>query len=90
MTFDTNGALFEDPAAQPIDADTFFAGALPGAIVEQSGAWNGADTLSGGVVALIAPLDPLPRPQGTATPTLIVGTLRSGDALFADGFESPP
>ena len=87
LTLDSTGATFEDPAGNVIDADTFFAGALPGALVEQTGAWNGVDTLSGGVVALIAPLDaPLPQAAGAA-PTLIVGTLRGGDALFANGFD---
>ncbi|MEO7432594.1 MAG: DUF5666 domain-containing protein, partial [Dokdonella sp.] len=50
LTLDSTTSTFEDPAGNAIDADTFFAGALPGAIVEQSGAWNGIDTLSGGVV----------------------------------------
>lgn len=85
LTLDSTGATFEDPAGNPIDADTFFAGALAGASVEQSGSWNGIDTLTGGVVALIAPLDVPPPPA--ATPTLIVGTLRAGDRLFANGFD---
>jgi len=85
LTLDTTGATFEDPAGNAIDADTFFAGALPGASIEQSGSWNGVDTLVGGVVALIAPLDP---PAGAGAPrSLIVGTLRGGDHLFADGFD---
>jgi hypothetical protein len=84
LTLDATGATFEDPAGHAIDADTFFAGAVPGAIVEQSGAWNGVDTLSGGVVALIAPLDP---PPADAPRLLVVGTLRAGDALFANGFD---
>ncbi|HEY6942842.1 DUF5666 domain-containing protein [Dokdonella sp.] len=84
LSLDATGATFEDPAGQAIDADTFFAGAVPGALVEQSGAWNGVDTLSGGVVALIAPLDP---PPADAPRTLVVGTLRGGDALFANGFD---
>ncbi|MEO7432833.1 MAG: hypothetical protein ABIR62_12600, partial [Dokdonella sp.] len=75
---------FEDPAGNAIDADTFFAGALPGAIVEQSGAWNGIDTLSGGVVELITPLD---VPPPVAARMLIVGTLRAGDSVFANGFD---
>ena len=85
LTLDSTGATFEDPAGNAIDADTFFAGALPGAIVEQTGAWNGIDTLTGGVVALIAPLD-VPPPLAS-TPSLIVGTLRAGDLLFANGFD---
>ena len=85
LTLDSTGATFEDPAGNAIDADTFFSGALPGAIVEQTGAWNGTDTLTGGVVALIAPLD-VPPPLAS-TPALIVGTLRAGDHLFADGFD---
>lgn len=90
LTFDATTATFEDPAANPIDADAFFAGALPDAIVEQSGAWNGTNTLSGGVLALITPLDPPPRPNGVVAHTLVVGTLRSSDALFANGFDSTP
>lgn len=86
LTLDSSGAMFEDPAGAPIDAATFFAGALPGAIVEQSGAWDGAGTLSGGVVALVMPLDPAPAPAGGRA--LIVGTLRGGERLFADGFEA--
>lgn len=84
LTLDATGATFEDPAGNAIDADTFFAGAVPGALVEQNGAWNGVDTLAGGVVALIAPLDP---PPADAPRMLVVGTLRAGDALFADGFD---
>ena len=87
LTLDSTGATFEDPAGNVVDADAFFAGALPGAMVEQSGAWNGVDTLSGGVVALIAPLDLPPPLAAGMPPTLIVGTLRAGDALFADGFD---
>lgn len=90
LTLDSTGATFEDPAANAIDADTFFAAALPGAIVEQSGSWDGIDTLRGGVVALIALLDvPPPQLAGTVMHALIVGTLRGGDHLFADGFEQP-
>ncbi len=85
LTLDSTGATFEDPAGNAIDADTFFAGALPGASVEQSASWNGVDTLTGGVVALIAPLDP-PMAAG-ATRSLIVGTLRGGDHIFANGFD---
>ena len=86
LTLDTTDATaFEDPAANPIDADTFFAGALPGAIVEQSGAWDGVDTLSGGIVALIVPLD-VPPPAEPAR-ALIVGSFRGGDRLFANGFD---
>lgn len=88
LNLDTSGATFEDPAGAPIDADTFFLGALPGAIVEQTGTWNGTDTLAGGVVALVTPLDvPPPRPRGNASPSLIVGTYRGTDRLFADGFD---
>ncbi|NCT66710.1 MAG: hypothetical protein GXC76_03590 [Rhodanobacteraceae bacterium] len=89
LDLDSTGATFEDPAGATIDADTFFAGALPGAIVEQTGTWNGTDTVSGGVVALITPLDvPPPRPAGAAPPTLIVGTYHGGDRLFTNGFEA--
>ncbi|HEU4665223.1 MAG TPA: DUF5666 domain-containing protein [Dokdonella sp.] len=84
LSLDTTGATFEDPAGNAIDADAFFAGAVPGALVEQTGAWNGADVLGGGVVALVAPLDP---PPADAPRMLIVGTLRGGDALFANGFD---
>jgi hypothetical protein len=87
LTLDSNGATFEDPAGNAIDADAFFAAALPGALVEQTGAWDGVSTLSGGVVALIAPLDPPPPVRVAGSPTLIVGTLRGGDALFANGFD---
>ncbi len=88
LNLDTAGATFEDPAGAAIDADTFFLSALPGAIVEQTGAWNGADTLTGGVVALITPLDvPPARPIGSAPPSLIVGTYRGADRLFANGFD---
>jgi hypothetical protein len=90
LTFDATTATFEDPTANPIDANTFFAAALPGAIVEQSGAWDGAGTLSGGVLALITPLDPPPQVNGIAALTLVVGTLRGSDALFANGFDSSP
>jgi hypothetical protein len=88
LTLDTTGATFEDPAGAPIDAITFLARALPGAIVEQSGAWDGAGTLLGGVVALVAPLDVPAAPAGVHA--LIVGTLRGGDGVFADGFEWVP
>lgn len=87
LTLDSSGATFEDPAGNVIDADAFFAMALPGALVEQSGAWDGVDTLSGGVVALIAPLDVPPPALAAPQPALIVGTLRAGDALFGDGFD---
>ena len=88
LTLDSTEATFEDPAGATIDADTFFAGALPGAIVEQTGSWDGAGTVSGGTVALITPLDvPPPRPAGIAPPTLLVGTYRGSDRLFTGGFE---
>lgn len=86
LTLDSTGATFEDPAGNAIDADTFFLDALPGASVEQSGSWNGVDTLTGGVVALIAPLDP-PPVGAAALRSLIVGTLRAGDRIFSDGFD---
>ncbi|MBO9664455.1 DUF5666 domain-containing protein [Dokdonella sp.] len=85
LTLDSTGATFEDPAGDPIDADAFFAGALPGALVEQTGTWNGTDTLLGGVLALIAPLDPPPPDPGARA--LIVGTYGGSDRLFADGFD---
>lgn len=85
LVLDSTGATFEDPAGAPIDADTFFAGAVPGAQVEQTGAWNGVDTLLGGVVALIAPLDPPPPDPGARA--LIVGTYGGADHLFANGFD---
>jgi len=83
---DSEGAIFEDPAARPLDADAFFALALPGAIVEQSGILDGTSmTIHGGVLALVTPLDaPAPPPAGR---NVIVGTLRGTDALFADGFD---
>lgn len=87
LTLDTTGAAFEDPGGAAIDAPTFFAQVLPGAIVEQSGAWDGAGTLVGGVVALILPADP-PPPAGLRE--LIVGTLRGGDRVFGDGFDPAP
>lgn len=87
VVLDSTGATFEDPAGDPIDADTFFAGAVPGAGVEQTGTWDGAGTLRGGVMALLVPLDPpLRRPAGVGL-SLIVGTLAGGDRVFADGFE---
>jgi hypothetical protein len=86
LTLDTTNATdFEDPAGNPIDADAFFLGAVPGAIVEQSGNWNGVDTLTGGVVALIVGVD-MPLPEGPQR-TLIVGTFGGGDAIFASGFD---
>ena len=88
LVLDSTGATFEDPAGKPIDADIFFAGAVPGAEVEQSGAWDGNGRLSGGVMALLVPLDPpLHRLAGTAH-SLVVGRLRGGDHVFADGFET--
>jgi hypothetical protein len=86
LTLDTtNATAYEDPAGNPIDADTFFLGALPGAIVEQSGAWDGAGTLTGGVVALILGVDPPPPAEPLRS--LIVGTYRGTDHLFANGFD---
>ena len=86
LTFDTTNAIaFEDPAGNPISADTFFLDALPGAIVEQNGAWNGVNTLTGGVVALITPVDPPPAQEPLRS--LIVGTFRGGDGIFSHGFE---
>lgn len=89
LTLNTTGATFEDPTGNATDADTFFAAAVPGASVEQKGAWNGIDTITGGVAALIAPLDPPPAqsPFGVGQPTLIVGTLRGSDRVFANGFD---
>ena len=86
LTFDTTDAIaYEDPAANPIDADTFFLGALPGAIVEQNGAWDGVSTLTGGVVALIMGVDP--PPAAGPLRSLIVGTFRGRDLLFSNGFD---
>lgn len=86
LIFDTTAAVaYEDPAGNPIDADTFFLGALPGAIVEQNGAWDGVGTLSGGVVALIMGVDP--APPADPLRSLIVGTFRGGDRLFENGFD---
>ncbi|SFN41616.1 DUF5666 domain-containing protein [Dokdonella immobilis] len=86
LTLDTTAAVaYEDPAGNPIDADTFFLGALPGAIVEQNGAWDGVGTLTGGVVALIMGVDP-PPPEGPQR-SLIVGRFGGGDRVFADGFD---
>ncbi|MCB1572395.1 MAG: hypothetical protein KDI80_00355 [Xanthomonadales bacterium] len=86
LIFDTTAAVaYEDPAGNPIDADTFFLGALPGAIVEQNGAWDGVGTLSGGVVALIMGVDP--PPPADPLRSLIVGTFRGGDRLFENGFD---
>jgi hypothetical protein len=58
---------------------------LPGAIVEQSGSWDGSGTLTGGVVALLLAVDP-PPVQGPQR-SLIVGTFRGGDRVFANGFD---
>lgn len=86
LTFDTTDVIdFADPAENPIDADTFFLGAVPGAIVEQSGSWNGVDTLTGGAVALVAEAAS-PPPAGQLR-SLIVGTFGGGDRVFADGFD---
>lgn len=88
LILDTTGATFEDPAGNASDANTFFAAAVPGASVEQKGAWNGTNTITGGIAALIAPLDPPPsRPEGVSTRSLIVGTLRGSDRVFVSGFE---
>jgi len=89
LVLDTTGALFEDPAEQPITDDEFFLDALPGALVEQNGSWDAAThTISGGVALLVARLEPPPpRHPAGATPSLIVGTLRSTDRIFAGGFE---
>jgi hypothetical protein len=89
LNLDTTGALFEDPAEQPITADEFFLDAVPGALVEQNGSWDAAThTITGGVALLIARVEPPPpRPEGTAGRSLIVGTLRSTDRIFAGGFE---
>lgn len=87
LTLDTTGAIFEDPAEQPIDADTFFLDAIPGAIVEQNGSWDAStQTITGGVALLVARVEPPPRPAGL-THSLIVGTLRGTDRIFANGFE---
>ncbi len=85
-TLDTTAATFEDPAALPLTSDQFFAQALPGASVEQFGSYDvAAHTLSGGIVALLAALDP--PPPVVAVPSLIVGTLLGTDRLFGSGFE---
>jgi len=87
-TLDSTGATFEDPAATPISADVFFALAAPGATVEQTGSYDvSSRTLTGGVVALIVPLDPAPPVPPIAAPALIVGTLLGTDRVFAAGFE---
>jgi len=87
LNLDTTGALFEDPAEQPITADEFFLDAIPGASVEQSGAWDAAtQTITGGVALLVARVEPPPIPNGTDH-TLIVGTMRSTDRVFANGFD---
>ena len=88
LVLDTTGALFEDPAEQPITADEFFLDAVPGALVEQNGSWDATThTITGGVALLVARVEPPPRlPTGTAH-SLIVGTLRSTDRVFADGFD---
>lgn len=85
LTLDLTGVTdFEDPAENPINADTFFLGAVPGAIVEQQGSWNGVDTLSGGVAALVAEA---PTPPAEPLRALIVGTFGGGDLVFANGFD---
>jgi len=89
-TLDSTGATFEDPAGAPISGDEFFARTAPGALVEQTGAYDAANLiLRGGVVALLAPLDP-PPPQALAalaSPSLIVGTLLTSDRIFVSDFE---
>jgi Domain of unknown function (DUF5666) len=89
LTLDTTGALFEDPAEQPIDEDTFFLDAVPGALVEQNGAWDAAtQTITGGIALLVARVEPPPAPRPTgAGRSLIVGTLRGTDRVFANGFD---
>jgi len=86
LSLDTSGALFEDAGEQAIDEDAFFLDALPGALVEQTGSWDEASgTIAGGVVALIALAEPPPPPANQWS--LIVGTLRGTDRLFAGGFD---
>ena len=86
LTLDTTGALFEDPAEQPITEDEFFLDAIPGALVEQNGSWDAAThTITGGVALLVARVEPA-RPAGQGH-SLIVGTLRGSDSVFADGFD---
>ncbi|HEY6893219.1 MAG TPA: hypothetical protein VI258_03560, partial [Rhodanobacteraceae bacterium] len=85
---DTTGALFEDPAEQPITADEFFADAVPGALVEQNGAWDAATrTITGGVALLVARIEPPPPAPRGAAHALIVGTLRGTDRIFAGTFD---
>jgi len=89
-TLDSSGATFEDPAGAPITGDEFFARTAPGALIEQTGTYDAPNSiLSGGVVALLAPLDPPPpqMPAVLASPSLIVGTLITIDRIFAAGFE---
>jgi hypothetical protein len=88
ITLDTTGALFEDPAEQPITEDEFFLDAVPGALVEQTGSWNAdTHTITGGVALLVARYEPPPpRPAGSGH-SLIVGTLRGTDRVFANGFD---
>ena len=65
----------------------FFLDAITGASVEQSGAWDAAtQTITGGVALLVARVEPPPIPNGTDH-TLIVGTMRSTDRVFANGFD---
>ncbi|MGH8172962.1 MAG: hypothetical protein ACREPX_07425, partial [Rhodanobacteraceae bacterium] len=87
LTLDTTGALFEDPAEQPMTADDFFLDAVPGSQVEQSGSWDAdTHTITGGVALLVARLEPPPPPIGNGH-SLIVGTLRGTDRVFANGFD---
>lgn len=88
LTLDTTGALFEDPAEQPITADEFFLDAVEGALVEQNGSWDAAThTITGGVALLVARVEPPPPAPRGASHSLIVGTLRGSDRIFANGFD---
>lgn len=88
LTLDTTGALFEDPAEQPITEDEFFLDAVPGALVEQNGSWDAATrTITGGVALLVARVEPPPPMPAGVGRSLLFGTLRGTDRIFADGFE---
>ena len=88
LALDTTGALFEDPAEQPITEDEFFADAVQGALVEQNGAWDAVThTITGGVALLVARVEPPPPMPRGAAHSLLVGTLRGSDRVFASSFD---
>jgi hypothetical protein len=85
VALDTTDATFEDPAGAPMTREAFFAAALPGSHVEQSGSYDAAThRITGGVMALILAAPPAAARQVVA---LAVGTLGDPDQVFSDGFE---